>query len=275
MKLINRKKRGTNRTRHARKCKRNNNRSTRSQRGGVTKAEVFDKVIGEFSSCTKDEFRLTINFRFGSCENFNKLLEFHNEMMSPNLKTVVCNKFTDEQIRINEYLFAIQPRVKALKIQNLDVKWPEFVVHLKKVVEAQFEKHEAQIKKQNDADMARRMLDLKFPTSDAAKAAKAKAEAAAAPRPSSVAARPSSVAARPSSVAARPSSVAPRPSSTAAAAAAAVAPDTRPEAPPGYYLVGNVWQNEKGGYYPAELFKPRAPLTGAALLAALNALKDD
>jgi hypothetical protein len=231
---IHRKKRGTNRTRHARKCKRNKNRSTRSQRGGVTKAEVFDKLIGEFSSCTNADFRLTINFRFGSCENFNKLLEFRNEML-PDLKTVVCNNFTDGQIRINEYLLAIQPRVKALKIQNLDVKWPEFVVHLKRVVEAHFEK-------QNDADMARRMLDLKFPTSAkalAAQEAKAKAQAeAAAPRPS---------APRPSSVAARPSM-----------APSAAEPDTRPEAPLGFYRVGNIWQNDKGVYYPEEYFKPRA-----------------
>jgi len=267
MKIINRKKRGTHRTRHARQCKRNKNRRTRSQRGGLTKEDVFDEVIGEFTRCTNDTFRLSINHHFGSCENFNKLLKFRNEMMPPDLKTVVCNHLiTDKQIRIHEYLFTIQPRVKDLGLQKLDTKWPEFVVHLKKVVEAHFEKHEAQIKKQNDADMARRMLDLKFPTSEAAKAAAAKAAAAPA-RPSSVApARPSSVAP------ARPSSVAPRPSSTAAAA---VAPDTRPEAPLGWTLQGNVWTNGKG-YVLEEYFKPRAQLTGQALMDALAAvLKDD
>jgi hypothetical protein len=255
---INRKKRGTHRTRHARQCKRNKNRRTRSQRGGVTKAEVFDKLIGEFSSCTNADFRLTINFHFGSCEIFNKLLKLRNEM-SPDLKTVVCNKFTDEQIRINEHLLAIQPRAKALKIQKIETKWPDFVVHLKTVVEARYQK-------QNDADMAQRMLDLKFPTSDAAaKAAKAAKAAEAA--------RPSSVAPRPSSVAARPSSVAPRPVSAARPVGSEVG--TRQVAPPGWELNGNVWQDGKGGYYPADFFETRPPLTGEALLAALRSLNDD
>jgi hypothetical protein len=253
---INRKKRGTHRTRHARQCKRNKNRRTRSQRGGVSRAEVFDEVIGEFTSCTKDEVRLTITSRFGSCEIFNKLLKLRNPL---GLKTGVCDPvITNEQIRMHEYLFTVQPDVKALLLQKIETKWPEFVVHLKTVVEARYQK-------QNDADMARRMLDLKFPTSEAAK--EAKAAAAAAP------ARPSSVApARPSSAAA----AAARPSSTAAARpVSAAAADMRPEAPPGYYHVGNIWQNEKGHHYPEEFFKPRAPLTGQALIDALNALRDD
>lgn len=252
---IHRKKRGTHKTRHARKCNRNKNRSTRSQRGGVTMSEVFDNVIGEFSSCTNADFRLTINFRFGSCENFNKLLEFRNEM-SPDLKTVVCNKFTDEQIRINEYLLATQPRVKALKMQKLETNWPDFVVHLKKVVEAQFEKHKAA----SAADIQQRLWNLKFPTSAKAQAAQeAKAQAAAAA--AAAAQRPS--AARPSSVAARPSM-----------APSAAEPDTRPVAPPGWTLQGNVWTNGKG-YFPEEYFKPREQLTGQALRDALNALMDD
>ena len=255
---IHRKKRGTHRTRHARKCNRNKNRSTRSQRGGVTMSEVFDNVIGEFSSCTNADFRLTINFRFGSCENFNKLLEFRNKM-SPDLKTVVCNKFTDEQIRINEYLLATQPRVKALEIQNLDVNWPAFVVHLKKVVEAQFEKH----KEASAADIRQRLWNLKFPTSAKAQAAQAaKAEAAAAAAAAAAAPRPS-MAPRPSSVAARPSM-----------APSAAEPDTRPVAPPGWTLQGNVWTNGKG-YFPEEYFKPRPQLTGQALRDALFALRDD
>lgn len=257
---INRKKRGTHRTRHARKYNRNKNRSTRSQRGGVTMSEVFDKVIGDFSSCTKDEFRLTINYRFGGCENFNKLLEFRNEM-PPDLKTVVCNDFTDGKIRTHEYLFTIQPRVKALKMQKLETNWPDFVVHLKKVVEAQYKKHQ----EASTADIERRLWNLKFPTSDAAKAAKAaKADAEAA---AAAAAAPRLSAARPS-MAPRPSSVAPRPSSTAAVT------DTRPEAPPGWTLQGNVWTNGKG-YVPADFYKPREQLTGQALRNALFALTDD
>ena len=237
---INRKKRGTHRTRHARQCKRNKNRRTRSQRGGVSRAEVFDEVIGEFTSCTKDEVRLTITRRFGSCEIFNKLLKLRNEIIPPGLKTVVCDPvITDDQIRMHEYFFTLQSDVKALPLQKIETKWPDFVVHLKTVVEAQYQK-------QNDADMARRMLDLKFPTSEAAKAAKEAKEAEAA--------RSSSVAARSSSVAPRLSSVAPRPVSAARSEVV-----TRQVAPPGWELKGNVWQDGNGGYFPADFFETRSP----------------
>ena len=78
----NRKRRSTRKTRQ---CKRIKNRRTRRQRGGLKMEEVFDEVIGEFTSCTKDEFRLSINSRFGSCENFNKLLK-QNEALENELR---------------------------------------------------------------------------------------------------------------------------------------------------------------------------------------------
>ena len=161
----NRKRRSTRKTRQ---CKRIKNRRTRRQRGGLKMEEVFDEVIGEFTSCTKDEFRLSINSRFGSCENFNKLLKLRNRIMPHDLKTGVCNPvITDDQIRTREYLFTVQPDVKALQLQKIDTKWPEFVVHLKNVVESQYTTRTTQ----TIADIDRRLFDLKFTTSDAAAAA--------------------------------------------------------------------------------------------------------
>ena len=175
----NRKRRSTRKTRQ---CKRIKNRRTRRQRGGLKKEEVFDEVIGEFTSCTKDEFRLSINSRFGSCENFNKLLKLRNKIMPHDLKTGVCNPvITDDQIRTDEYLFTVQPDVKALLLQKIETKWPEFVVHLKNVVESQYTTRTTQ----TIADIDRRLFDLRFPTSYAAAAAAAASSGAASIRAAS------------------------------------------------------------------------------------------
>ena len=166
----NRKKRSTRKTRQ---CKRNKNRRTRRQRGGLTKEDVFDNVITEYASCMDNTL---INTYFGTCDNFLKLLKYKT---LPDLRRIVCNEqLTDAAIRTSEFLFTTKQEVHRLHIQKIETNWPDFVVHLKNAVEAQF----------------------KTPI---------KAVAAVATRPLStaVAARPSStaVAARPSSTAAQKS----------------------------------------------------------------------
>jgi hypothetical protein len=237
----NRKRRSTRKTRQ---CKRIKNRRTRRQRGGLKKAEVLHDVLIDYLRNKNDPL---ITHHFGSHDAFEKLLSSRDPV---NLKYLCNDTTTEGTIRTTEFLFANQiakgliPKIP--KIPNVETRWPDFVVHLKKVVESQYTKR-------NHADIERHLFDLKFPTSNAAKERAAAAAAAAAPL---------------SAAAARPSST------VVAAAAAQKSADTlREVAPPGWTQIGNVWAGPNGDRRPQDYFRYE---TNDELIARLEAaLKDD
>jgi len=235
----NRKKRSTRKTRQ---CKRNKNRRTRRQRGGLTKIDVLRQALTDYVNSKSDPL---ITKYFGSHDKFNTLLSIRDP---PELK-YLCDA-SDEDIRTREFLFTTKPVVVNLKIQNIGTNWPDFVVHLKNVVENKFKTHEEASAAASAAAIEQGLWNLKFPTSEAAKAANA-AKAAKAAKPASTAVAAAAV-----------------PASTAAAAAEA----SRPVAPVGWKQVGNVWQGPDGAFVSQDTY--RHP-TGDELAARLAALADD
>ena len=129
------------RTHH--KNKRTHHKRLRSQRGGSLEAE-YDQVIAKYMRCTDLEVELSIQKFFNNCEIFKKLLKLRNEQRPP-LKQVVCGnefiKLTDAQIRSVEFAFILPVSNQFPSIKpKLETTWPEFVLHLKKVVEAGYQK---------------------------------------------------------------------------------------------------------------------------------------
>jgi hypothetical protein len=223
---INRKKRGTHRTRHARQCKRNKNRRTRSQRGGTTKEELLKEILAQYKGSI-----IPIPSYFITDDTFTKFLFLYGEL---ELQRVVCGDYSEEAIRLHEtqYLTKIKqkletkpdPKTQFLNDLFLTPKfinsWTDFVISLKNSVDARY-----------SADFKQRMDALK---EDQLKPQLNKGLISPPSRPAATA-RP----------AARPSSAA-RPLGSEVG--------TRQVAPPGWELNGNVWQDGKGGVFSRRVF---------------------
>jgi hypothetical protein len=104
----------------------------RYQRGGVTKAEVFDTVYEE----TLDRYKKT------PPPNYKNLLELliAREKLSPSIKDIVISSSTLEQIRMNEVANAFRLKKTEAKFKLIAVEeiLPTFVVGLKTAFESRY-----------------------------------------------------------------------------------------------------------------------------------------
>jgi hypothetical protein len=97
---------------------------------------------------------LAVRSFFNNCEIFKTLLK-SRDAETPTLKDVVCKQFNDAQIRKVETAFILSaskqfPFIKA----KLETEWPNFVIHLTKVVWTSYQK-------ENDAEIDARLRALR------------------------------------------------------------------------------------------------------------------
>ena len=228
---------------------------TRSQRGGKTKAEVYDDVLSEMLNHKE---LIPLYFIHNTFDTFLKL--YGKDV----LKRVVCGDYSEEAIRLDATTQLAnmkrildsesEPTPNIVKLKDLFLNrnftqnWTDFVINLKKTVDTRYSA-DLNLKKRMEAlnaDPLQLNEGLVIPPSHRAR-----------PVP-------------------------------AAAAIPAPAVDTRPYPPPGYILKGNVWMGPNT-VVPEDFYKkppalpaapaspaPAAPLTGQALLDALrDAAKND
>ena len=235
---------------------------TRSQRGGTTKEELLKEILAQYKGSI-----IPIPSYFINYDTFTKFLILYGEL---ELQRVVCGDYSEKDIRLHETQHLTQ--IKQILKKNPDPKtqrlndlfltpkfinsWTEFVIYLKNSVDAQSSSD-------SDSSITQRMDALQ--------------EDPLKPPPPPPQLHPGLAIPLPKRVLPRPASIIP-----------GSEVDTRPYPPPGFTLKGNVYENEKGGFFHAEYYKKplpapaaaaapahRAPLTGQALIDALNALNDD
>jgi hypothetical protein len=103
----------------------------RSQRGGVTKEQIFDMVIEDSKQCG-----FGYNQRiFGTCERFNFILSSRDLLMTPSLKENVCRAFDDKQFNMIEVKFAL----KFLE-RPMQQPWIDFAQSLKQYIDPHYVK---------------------------------------------------------------------------------------------------------------------------------------
>ena len=103
----------------------------RSQRGGVTKEQIFDMVIADSRKCG-----FGYNQRiFGTCERFNFLLSNRDPLTTPSLKENVCRADDDKQFNMLEVHFALQ-----FLERPMQQPWIDFAKNLKQFINQHYAK---------------------------------------------------------------------------------------------------------------------------------------
>ena len=103
----------------------------RSQRGGVTKEQIFDMVIADSRKCG-----FGYNQRiFGTCERFNFLLSNRDLLTTPSLKENVCRADDDKQFNMLEVHFALQ-----FLERPMQQPWIDFAKNLKQYIDQHYAK---------------------------------------------------------------------------------------------------------------------------------------
>ena len=103
----------------------------RSQRGGVTKEQIFDMVIADSRKCG-----FGYNQRiFGTCERFNFLLSNRDLLTTPSLKENVCRADDDKQFNMLEVQFALQ-----FLERPMQQPWIDFAKNLKQFINQHYAK---------------------------------------------------------------------------------------------------------------------------------------
>jgi hypothetical protein len=237
---------------------------TRSQRGGKTKAEVYDDVLSEMLN------HIELIPLYFIHNTFDTFLELYGKDV---LKRVVCGDYSEEAIRLDATTQlanmkrildgASKPTPIIVKLKDLFLNrnftqnWTDFVINLKKTVDTRYSA---------DLNLKKRM--------DALKEDPLKPQPPPPPLHLGLISPPS----RPAATA-RPAAIIP-----------GSEVDKRPYPPPGFRLQGNVWIGTNT-VVPEDYYKkppalpaappppapptPPTPLTGQALRDALFALKND
>jgi hypothetical protein len=103
----------------------------RSQRGGVTKEQIFDMVIADSRKCGFG-YNQSI---FGSCERFNFVLSSRDLLTTPSLKENVCRAVDDKQFNMLEVQFALQ-----FLERPMQQPWIDFAKKLKQYIDQHYAK---------------------------------------------------------------------------------------------------------------------------------------
>ena len=102
----------------------------RSQRGGVTKEQIFDMVIEDSRKCG-----FGYNQRiFGTCERFNFVLSSRDLLTNPSLKENVCRAVDDKQFNMIEVQFALKLE------RHMQQPWIDFAKNLKQFIDQHYAK---------------------------------------------------------------------------------------------------------------------------------------
>lgn len=103
----------------------------RSQRGGVTKEQIFDMVIEDSRKCGYGYNQLV----FGTCERFNFVLSSRDLFIKPSLKENVCRAFNDKQFNMIEVQFALN-----YLDRHMQQPWIDFAKKLKQFIDQHYAK---------------------------------------------------------------------------------------------------------------------------------------
>ena len=265
----------------------------RSQRGG-TIHQVFDEVIAELiEACETPEDLHTptdkqiikyIENKFTNCANFLHALQLRETYSNSNgvsLKKIVCTSGYK-----NDLLFSLKYTSYTSSISTLDKlciqHWETFIQNLKLAVKFRFDNDvkfmtlvdSYDLDDPNSVEMLNRHIDSITRTDELTKNGLHKALERILKRRRTESKLPTAVKATTGKATTGTATTGKAPTTSGISGISTAAKDTRPFAPDGWTLKGNVWINANGEFVPEDFYKPN-PNATTDLEARLAATLDE